>query len=249
MVFAARYGDADAMSTLVAEMETLPYEIITAAMSIFGYHRSRTLVEDAAAALRTMNFTANERVGLFSSAVLGMTALFQMDWFDGGAIHPAPPHPGLSSFRELLEDWAQYLDYEPLQALGIDEDLVRLGSDAALDRLPGRIETVIAAAEIDLQDHDRAHTVSAAIRALRERHKLLGISSLERVADRSSWNGATEAAYMLAAHASRDAFDSLASIYAERSELRTFLLDLLEPLAGRLGLRVRIVDGRLEASA
>ncbi|HLL45246.1 MAG TPA: hypothetical protein VK399_00990, partial [Longimicrobiaceae bacterium] len=251
MVFAARYGDADAMSTLVDEIGGLPYDLVAATVSIFGYHRSRQLAERAARALHSVHFTAEQRVGLFSSAVLGMTALYQMDWFDGGAIHPAPPHPGASHFRELLEEWSLCHDYELLQTLRIDEDLVRLGSNAAIERLPRRIEIAIAADEIDLQDHDNAHTVSAAIRALRENHRLLEITFLETVVDRCSWNGATEAAQMIAAHASRDALDSLIGIYAaaRKRDFRAFILDLLEPLAGRLGLRVRLVDGRLEASA
>lgn len=251
MVFAARYGDANAMNTLVNEIETLPFEITTAVLSIFGYHRSRTLAEDAARALRNASFTVDQRVRLFSYAVQGMTMLPEMDWFDSGGIHPAPPHPGMNSFRSLLEEWACHNGYGLLQALRIDEDLVRIGSDAALGRLPDRIEAVLFEEGIDLQNHEHAATVSAAIRALQEHHKLLGIAFLEQVVERCSWNGATAAAQMIAAHASRDALDSLMSIYMRSSprDFKAFLLDLLESLAGRLGLRMRIVDGRLEASA
>ncbi|MCK1296734.1 hypothetical protein IVB33_22705 [Bradyrhizobium sp. 24] len=58
-----------------------------------------------------------------SSIVLGMTALFQMDMFEGGVIDAAPLHQGADLFLPLLEKWTAIEDYEPVDGLNFAEGL------------------------------------------------------------------------------------------------------------------------------
>lgn len=55
--------------------------------------------------LKERTSSPSDRAGLTSSIVLGMTALFQMDMFEGGVIDAAPRHQGADLFLPLLEKW------------------------------------------------------------------------------------------------------------------------------------------------
>lgn len=79
--------------------DTLPIDVVDAALPILGHHRSSSLVEAAIERLSNRVLSPDDRVGIAYSAVSGMTGLFEMDWFGGGTIKPAPPHPGLPVFR------------------------------------------------------------------------------------------------------------------------------------------------------
>jgi hypothetical protein len=250
-VFVARHGDVAAMSSLVNNFNHLSIDVISATLSIFGHHRSRTLVETAVNHLTARPLQPKERVNLLGAAVLGMTAIFEMDYYRGGGVKASPPHPGLEAFRPLAEMWGAMSDYSPLDSLHVAHELVLFGSQRALSLTAERIEEVLNANEVDLQDINQAHVIGSAIRALRDRQYLLPVPFLERVIARCSYNGASGAVQMLAAHGSREAFESLMDSYdsAPDSYLRETILDSIETLSGRLGIRVRRSGSTLEASA
>lgn len=105
--------------------------------------------------------------------------------------------------------------------------------------------------DVDLQDDNEAHPVSSALRTLRERQHILGLPLLESVIARCSYNGASSAVEMIAAHGTQEAFDSLLAVYegTPGTDLKDIVVETIETLAGRLGLRVRKVGSRLEATA
>lgn len=251
LTFAARYGDRDAMSSLIESAAGVPIEDLKAVVSIFGHHPSRALAEKIVRHLEGRSLSAMDRAALSGNVVLGMTSVFQMDCFLGGGIEPAPLHPGADLFRPLLEDWATMQDYDLEQALIVAENLVQLGSRAALATTEQRLKAIIASNEVDLRDHMVAARIGGALRTLRERQHLLSLTFLESVVARCSYNGASGAVQMIAAHGSQPALDMLLSVYESYAyhNLRNVILGVLEPLAGRLGVRIRQVDGELDAAA
>lgn len=251
LVCAARYGDTPAMERILSRFADLPFEIVGAAVCFFGHHRSRRLVERAIEQLRIRVPNAQERVALAVNAVTGMTSLLEMDGFFGGVIKPAQPHPGIDLAAQLIEEWSAMKDYTPVESLRIDEQLTRLGSDAALPRLPGRIEQVLRSDDLDLQDLNLASFVGNAIQALEERHQRLPLGLLKRVVARCSYNGASAAVRMMAGHGSREVLDRLLAIHvsARDTHLKGAVFDAIEALSGRLGLRVRTENGQLETAA
>ncbi|WP_128946232.1 hypothetical protein [Bradyrhizobium zhanjiangense] len=187
---------------------------------------------------------------MISSIVLGMTALFQMDMFEGGAIDAAPLHPGADLFLPLLEDWAAMEDYEPIDGLNLAEGFARFGSEAALSAIERRLKQVLGSNDIDLLDSDTAAHVGHALTTLRERQHLLPLPFLERVVARCSYNGASGAVSMIAAHGTQTALDVLLEIHTgATASLKGAVMDSLETLAGRLGVRIRLTGkGRPEAA-
>jgi hypothetical protein len=251
LVYSARLGNDSAMNELVCHFADMPIEIVCAATSLFGYHQSRPLVVKAVSILRQRLLGPRDRVALASGAVTGMTTIFEMDYFMCGVTKPAPPHLGIDIFRELLEQWGAEIDYAPLDTLRIDEYLVRIGSGMGLARLPGHIEHVLSLKEIDLGDTNNAGDLGRAIHTLQEHRRFLPLSLLELIISRCSYNGVSNATQMMAAIGSRDAFDCLLQTHAaiQDRQIREVVLDAIEVLAGRLGLRVREVNNSLEASA
>jgi hypothetical protein len=251
LVFAAGDGDAAAMSDLVACAGDLPVVIVGATLSIIGHHRLRSLAETAAYQLRNRVLQPGERVTLAGDAVLGMTTLFEMNWFRGGAVRPALPHPGVEAFRALLETWVAMRDYLPLEALQIAVAFAQLGSEPALALIEERLKQAVSDDNVDLQDFDQAHTIGNAIRTLQDRQYLLSLSFLESVIARFSYNAALTAVEMIAVRGSGEAFESLMGIYDRTADgfLRSAILDSLETLAGRLGFRLRTSGARLEAAS
>ncbi|MVT66028.1 hypothetical protein GPL21_13025 [Bradyrhizobium pachyrhizi] len=142
-IFGARYGNSDSMCALVEAADRLPIADLRTTIAIFGHHRSRSLVETLILRLKERTFSPSDRAGLTSSIVLGMTALFQMDMFEGGLIDVAPLHPGADLFLPLLEEWAAMEDYEPIDGLNQAEGFARFGSEAALSAIEQRLKQVL----------------------------------------------------------------------------------------------------------
>ncbi len=250
LIFSARYGDRDSMCTLVQMADRMPVQDLRATIAIFGHHPSRSLVETMVQLISSRTFSPSDRAGLVGNMVLGMTALFQMDMFEGGGIEAAPLHPGADLFQPLLEKWAAMEDYDPQAGLTVAEALAQFGSNTALSTIEVRLQQIFGSNEVNLDDSLEASQIAHALTTLRERRHLLPIPFLETVVERCSYNGASGAVSMIAAHGSEAALDSLLTIYENADYLlKTAVMDALETLAGRLGVRIRAVtDGRLEAT-
>ncbi|UPJ76978.1 hypothetical protein [Bradyrhizobium sp. 187] len=99
-------------------------------------------------------------------------------------------------------------------------------------------------------DSDTAAHVGHALTTLRERQHLLPLSFLERVVARWSYNEASGAVSMIAAHGTQTALDVLLEIHTGATiSLKGAVMDSLETLAGRLGVRIRLTSkGRVESA-
>jgi hypothetical protein len=247
-VFAARFGDAESITMLIDRLETLPTDVVDAALSILGHHRSSSLVEAAIVRLSHRALSPGDRVGIAHGAVTGMTSLFEMDWFQGGRIKPALPHPGLPMFRTFLEAWGTMTDYTHWESLRLDQALTSIGSEAALARLPGRIDAALSAADFD---QDRAHDIGHALRVLGDRYAIPDLALLVRVCQGCRYNGASVAVQLIGSLGTRAAFDNLLEIHRAAHDwmLKGVALDALETLSARLGLRVRRVGDLLEVAS
>jgi hypothetical protein len=250
-VLSARHGNLNAMQALTVQICELPVDIVGATISIFGYHRSRDLVQVVVAQLMQRTLAASDRIRLAASIVTGMTSFFEMTAFNSGCLLPAPTHPGLDLFRALYEQWRLETDYTQLEALSLDNGLVALGSVTALERLTAKIKQVLDANDMDLQDYNNSSDVDNAIYTLRARQHVLSLPFLETIIKNCSHNSSISAIQMIAALGTQDAFDSLLAIYSTTGEyhLKDVALSALETLASRLGLRVKKIDGRLEATS
>ncbi len=247
-VFAAQHGDESAMSELVDGFSNYPLDIVHAALSVFGFHRSDVLVQRAVSALTNRALGPKDRVHLASGVVLGMTSKFEMMSFGSGAVVPAPWHPGISYLRRLIESWDELGDYSLCDRVRLGESLLHLGTDEGILKLGCRITQLLESLDTSSEKWEESDVIGNALRSLLERQQLLELSVLESIASRCSFNGAWSALFMIAAIGTRDAVDLLVSLHGlfQDSSLAGPVVDLLEPLAGRFGLKVEVVDGHLQ---
>jgi hypothetical protein len=250
-IFAARYGDRDAMGILIRSADHLPFEELQATISIFGHHPSLSLAQEAADLIRRRALSPRNRASLAGSVVLGMTALFEMNMFEGGGIEPCAPHPGLEIFRTLVEEWGELRDYDPESGLELAENLVRLGSSRAALQRTEQCRQVISSNEINLQDSIMGSNIGEVLRTLSDRHHPLPLSFLESIIDRCSYNGASAAVQMIASSGTRESLETLLDLHRNRArfDLKDAIMNCLETLASRLGVRISENRGRLEVGS
>lgn len=246
-IFAARYGDESAMSQLVDGFSDFPVSIVHGTLSVFGFHRSDVLTQRAASALVTRALAPQDRVFLASGGVLGMTSKFEMSSFGSGPVIPAPSHPGISHLLRLVEGWDKETDYSLCEYVKLGESLLLLGAQEKEVRLGRRIIRLADSLASPLESWEECTAIGNALRTLLERQQLLELQVLELIVERCSFNGASSALFMIAAIGTRDAVDLLTSLYGttKDSHLADEIVDLLEPLAGRFGLKILLVDGAL----
>jgi hypothetical protein len=251
LVYSARFGGHQAMRELVNNFSQLPFKVISASISILGYHRSLEVAKKVIDYLKTIKFTPNERVQLTSSLVTGTLYEFEMYSFQSGALKPVLPHPGLNLFKEQVVKWAQLNDYEPIDGLQIYADVSNLGEGIGLSLLTNLIIQLVDSGIIDFTDNkvrNDSHILGRAIDTLKENKIFLSIDLLEKVALEYSYNAGSSAILMLSAVATRDAFDALIRIYSESTykSTKNVAKGSLENLAGRLGLHISKEDKELK---
>ena len=248
-VFAARYGDESAMGQLVHGFSDLPVSVVHGALSVFGFHRSEALVQRAVSLLMARAFEPQDRVLLASSGVLGMTSKFEMWGFGSGSVVPAPLHPGIRHIRRLVEGWDEQPDYSLCERVKLGESLLLLGAEERDVQLGYRITRLLESLDSSLENWEECDAIGQALRCLLERQQLLELQVLESIVARCSFNGASSALFMIAAIGTRDSVDLLISLYGTLNDyhLADEVVDLLEPLAGRFGLKIVLADGLLSA--
>ncbi|WOR14355.1 NACHT domain-containing protein [Hyphomonas sp. FCG-A18] len=243
-VMCARHGDHTRMESLINRIPTLPVDVVSATLSLFGHHRSYALAERALEMMGAREYSVGERLKIAQALSGGLTSIFEMDAYFSGLINYCPPHPGLNLFEELLETWSQVTNFSELEQLHFDQHLARMGFSAALDRIPEQTERVLKNAEYDFQEHEAAGSIGDSLRQLSMNNRTMPLEFLERVIDTCSHNGAFPAYQMLEKIGSRKAFDLLLLSYNNPSaHAKSLCFESLERMASRLGLKIIEVDG------
>lgn len=247
LVFAASRGEFASMETLVDSLDTLPVDLAGAMLSVFGHHQSRELVQRAVLGLKRRSLSPEDRVRLGGGLRIGMTFLLKMGWLGTGVLDPGPAHPGLDIARGLLEEWVTNGEYSPLDALRLDMALADLGAREAIERLGQRILHVVVTNAPKTDSNDPSAELGNALDRLLDNKGPLELESAVKIFRWCSYNGASRAAKMIAARGNKEAFEQLVELFnsSDDSHLRGYILEQLEPISSRLGVRVNMTDHEL----
>ena len=179
-LFEARLGDRAVFDDLVDGISQIPIEHAATTIALFGHFPDRALAERAATLIRYREISAEEVVRIANSVGIGMLYIFEMDFEYGGTLRPAPHHPGLAVWTELLEDWADREDLSPRDRLAVVTVAAELGSERARAKLEAEVFVID---DLDgpewSEDDPLGHTLSHALREVRRR-KTIPLSSLGR---------------------------------------------------------------------
>jgi len=249
LLFSARFSDEQAFRLLVGDLATIDLRFAKLTISLFGHYPLRDLGIAAAVIIRDRVTNAQEAADFADRAVLGMTYIFEMDSFGGGALMPAPPHPALDAWANLVDGWMDLNGASEIQKLTIAVSAVRLGSMRAIDQLKRLIYALGDPDDSRFDDEDEyGHKIRSAIDELQRRRLLLPLYLAERFTRCKRPNIPFAGVNAIVAHGNRAALDLLINIYNDPStaNLESTLLEVIEPIAGRLSVMVVREDERLQ---
>ena len=168
---------------------------------------------------------------------------------NSGTLDAIPPHPGRTSPFNLINEWIGRNDYEPWDRLQLILDAIRLGLPRAVDSLRSIYDTVMATPPRE-ETSDGA-LAAQTLEALHAVGKAPSLAELEHLALSATYNLASGAVKLIAKGGRQIEAETLMRVYesVQSQWLRSTILSVLEPLAGRLGLRITQSEQKLTALA
>ena len=251
-LFEARFGDRAAFDGLVDKISQLPIEFTATTIALFGHFPDRTLAERAAILIRNRNLLAEEVVRIANSVATGMLYVFEMNFGFGGTLCAAPPHPGISAWTELLEDWVERDELSPQGRLVVASSAAKLGSEWAREKLEA---AVFAIENMDgsewTEDDPFGHTLSQALYEVRRRKAYLSSALIERIVASKRYNVARIGIDALQARGDIASLRRLMVFHAETSDwlIRDLIANAIELMAARLGVVVQKFDHRYQLAS
>ena len=249
-LYAVNAGDVDVFDTLLDRIKTMNTDMVAATVALFGHVLERSRVECAVAAIADRAWDAKDRVSIASSLATGLTSRMKMFGMGSvGALEPIPPHPGRMVPYSLFEKWMALDDYEPRDRLRLSLDAVRLGVPGSAMNLRLIFDAAMAV-PADEEDADGA-LAGRALEVLHANGEAPVLDELERLALSATYNLASSVVALIAKGGTQLEADSLMRLHetVQSAMLRSAILGVLEPLAGRLGLRITRSGKKLSATA
>jgi hypothetical protein len=229
-------GRMEAFDELLSKMPTMSWETAADTVILLGHVLDRSRAQSVVEKLSGRDWAPEERRRLAHSLMTGMKWRVHKSG-RASPLHPLPSHPGRTASFSLLEDWMSRTDYDPWKHLGLVVSGVQTGVPGAIDLLRAALDKAMATPTME-----RLNDESAAGQALGELHARgmgASVDELERIAATATQNLCNSAIRLIAKSGTLSAVESLMRLYRQfPPALRNDLIETLEPLAGRLGLRI-----------
>jgi len=245
----AAAGDETAFARLASDIESNSVRYVSMTVSMFGNFRDARLAEEAAERARARFTAPDDMVHISRAAVTGMLYKMESDFGFGGVLHPAQPHPGIEPWAALVEDWSTSPGLTDLQQVEALTASSRLGAEEARTRLELMVEGISEPNDPKWNDgNSLGSTLGQAVAELRRRRPLLDEDLLDRLIRADQINLVTAGIKALAAHGDRDALERLLAAHREGPDWheKNELANAIELLSLKLGLVIRLIDGRYE---
>lgn len=236
-LFALAAGAQEVIDPLVERMSAMDAQMVAAVAIMFGHVPQRGPVERAVQLIEARDWSPADRLTIAHSLITGLTYRMEMFSLRSGALHPIPPHPGRTVPLELIGRWLSLSGYTARERLRLALDAIRIGAYSASELSVLLEEALQEPADSHAMD---AATAGRVIEELEKGPNRLTLPRLLELLAEEDYNMSSAAASVISGRGTREAADSLIRAYGrlEDGHLRGAVLDALEPLAGRLGLRV-----------
>ncbi|WP_137680563.1 NACHT domain-containing protein [Aurantiacibacter suaedae] len=236
-LFALAAGAGELIDPLVERMSATDAQMVAAVAIMFGHVLRRGPVERAVELIEARDWSPADRLMIAHSLITGLTYRMEMFSFRSGSLHPIPPHPGRAIPLDLIGQWLSLGGYTARERLSLVLDAIGIGASSASDLSVLLEEALKEPADSHLAD---AATAGRAIEELEKGPNRLTLSRLLELLAEEDYNMSSSAARVIAGRGTREAADALIRAYGPLKDghLKGVVLDALEPLAGRLGLRV-----------
>lgn len=242
----ARFGERATFEQLLNGINCNPIDFAATTIALFGHYPDQSLAERAAMLVRNRDWSPQEVIRITNSIGTGMLTVFEMDYGFGGTLRPTSPHPGISAWVELLEDWAKRPDLTPRARLDVLSTASEIGSERARANLETEILAIDNMDAEDWSDEDNSgHTLSRALREMQRRKPLLPKSLIDKLVASERFNIAVKGIHAFQALGSIPALERLIELYEIKTNwhMRDTIANAIELMSARLSVTVQRADG------
>ncbi|WP_157832136.1 NACHT domain-containing NTPase [Pseudomonas sp. S09G 359] len=238
-LYAVNSGNLEAFDTLLDRIHLMSADMVSGTVIMFGHVLDRSRVDRAVSAIARRRWETGDRLLIAGSLSTGLTYRLNMMGVASGTLEPSPPHPGRTIPFSLFEQWIAQADYKPHEHLRLTLDAVRLGVPGIAKSLRPLFDSVIAMpASGKSADGSLEGSAVEALYTIGDSPPLI---ELERLASSGTYNFASRVVGVIAKGGTMIEAETLMRIYEavpSKKMLRSVIMGVLEPLAGRLGLRI-----------
>lgn len=245
LLYSMSMGERSAFEELLRHFDVLETEFVCATLTLLGHFSERSPVDRVVAAIANRAWTVEDRVAITGALAIGLTHRISRFSLTSSSMEFAAFHPGREACHELFYSWLTHGEYDAIERLRMILDAIQLGLESAHELLRPSLDAALeAGAGSNTNDSALA---GRAIGILQARGKAPSEDELEKFVKFSSYNLATAAIALIAVRGTQDAADLLIRLYQETESawLRQDILANLEPLASRLGYRIRRIGNTL----
>lgn len=250
-ILALRYavvaGQVEAFDELLSRMPAMSFEAVGDTIILLGHVLDRSRVQRVVETIGSRQWSPDERTRVAHSLMTGLKWRVHIPGA-GGRMEPIPGHTGRTASFPLLEGWLLRNDYMPWKHLGLVVSGVELGVPGAIGVLREVFDRAMAAPTAERLNDEAV--AGQALEALHAHGMGASIDELESIALTATYNLGNSAIRLIAKAGTPAAVDALIRLFGRLQDgVQIELLGALEPLAGRLGLRISRVGQQLLASA
>lgn len=238
-LYAVNKGNLGAFDALLDRIPVMTAEMVSGTVIMLGHVPDRLRVDRAVSAIANRQWKPVDRLLIAGSLATGLTYRLNMMGINSGTLEPSPPHPGRAIPFGLFREWIAEADYEPHGHLRLVLDAVRLGVPGAAKSLRPLFDSVIAM-PVSEKSSDGGLEGSA-LETLHTIGEAPPLDELEHLASSRTYNFASRVIVVIAKGGTITEAESLMRLYEampSKKMLRLVIMGVLEPLAGRLGIRV-----------
>lgn len=248
-LYAVNAGNLRVFDALLTRIPVMSAEMVRATVSLFGHVLDRLRVERAVSDIASRTWSAEDRRLITGALKTGLTYRMQMMGMNAGLLDPIPLHPGRAAPFNLLEERIVRDDYEPWDHLQLILDAVGLGLPGAIDSLRPIFDKAMATPP--REESSNGALAARALEALYANGNAPPLDELEHLALSATYNLASGVVTLIAKGGRQVEAETLMRLYESvpSAWLRSSILGVFEPLAGRLGLRITESDKKLTALA
>lgn len=237
-LYAINAGYLVAFNILLNQITEMNSEMVNSTIALLGHNPDRSIVEQVVIAIASRNWNANERVSIVSSLATGLTYRMNMCGLNAGTLESIPVHPGRTVPYSLIDEWITQDDYETYDYLQLLLSAVSLGVPKTISKLQIAFDRAIGSTIEN--DEYNGSLAGHALEVLSANGKGPSLDKLEEQALTATYNFASSIVKVIAKGGGESEAEILLRLYEKVSSamLKVTILDALEPLAGRLGLRI-----------
>jgi len=243
-IYRLRGGDRGAYLSMIDRIEHAPLDVVEAVLASMNQFPEKALGDLALEKLRRRKGSSSGIAALASSALIGLTSRISHDGWNSYAIEDADRHPSWPNWSSQFDEWLATEGLSKVERLRLIDALVGIRPE-----LVPELETIVfGATNPDAPEWDEdsdGHFLRAGMDELRRHRVQIPLELAATFVRARRANLYFAGINAIGAWATEEALHLLIALYKSvERDRRSFILDEMEVVAGRLGVTIAPQDLR-----